>query len=47
VTATDTLTINLDSTITGLVSLDSAALSINGLAVSTQTFAVAQAIALG
>jgi hypothetical protein len=47
VTATDTLTINLDSTITGLVSLDSAALSINGSAVSTQTFAVAQAIALG
>jgi len=47
VTATDTLTVALNSTITGLTSLDSAALSINGVAVSTQTFAVAQAIALG
>ena len=47
VTATDTLTVDLSSTITGLTSLDSAALSINGVAVSTETFAVAQAIALG
>jgi len=47
VTATDTLTIDLSSTITGLTSLDSAALSINGVAVSTEPFAVAQAIALG
>jgi hypothetical protein len=47
VTATDTLTIDLSSTITGLTSLDSAALSINGVPVSTQPFAIAQAIALG
>ena len=47
VTATDTLTIDLSSTITGLTSLDSAALTISGVAVSTQPFAIAQAIALG
>jgi len=47
VTATDTLTIDLSSTITGLTSLDSASLTINGVPVSTQPFAIAQAIALG
>jgi hypothetical protein len=47
VTATDTLTIDLSSTITGLTSLDSASLTINGVSVSTQPFAIAQAIALG
>jgi|DEB0MinimDraft_4_1074332.scaffolds.fasta_scaffold36972_2 hypothetical protein len=41
------VSISLDSSITGLTSLDSAALSINGVAVSTQPFAIAQAIALG
>jgi|SRR5210317_814653 len=41
------VSIGLDSSITGLTSLDSAALSINGVAVSTQPFAIAQAIALG
>src|SRR6056300_267858 len=47
VTATDTLTIDLSSTITGLTSLDSASLTINAVSVSTQPFAIAQAIALG
>jgi len=41
------VSISLDSSITGLTSLDSAALPINGVAVSTQPFAIAQAIALG
>lgn len=41
------ISLDLNSTITGLTSLDSAALSINGVAVSTQPFAIAQAIALG
>lgn len=41
------VSIDLNSTITGLTSLDSAALTISGVAVSTQPFAIAQAIALG
>ena len=41
------VSIDLNSTITGLTSLNSAALSIDGVAVSTQPFAIAQAIALG
>jgi hypothetical protein len=41
------VSIDLNSTITGLTSLDSSALSISGVAVSTQPFAIAQAIALG
>ena len=41
------VSISLDSSITGLTSLDSAALTISGVAVSTQPFAIAQAIALG
>jgi len=45
--AGSSVSIDLNSTITGLTSLDSAALSINGVAVSTQPFAIAQAIALG
>ena len=45
--AGSSISLDLNSTITGLTSLDSAALSINGVAVSTETFAVAQAIALG
>lgn len=47
VSATDTLTLSLASTITGLTSLDSAAITIGSVAVATQPFAIAQAIALG
>ena len=47
VSATDTLTIGLASTITGLTSLDSAAITIGSVNVATQPFAIAQAIALG
>ena len=47
VSATDTLTIALASTISGLTSLDSAALTIGSVPVATQPFAIAQAIALG
>lgn len=47
VSATDTLTIALASTITGLTSLDSAAITIGSVNVATQPFAIAQAIALG
>ena len=46
VSATDTLTIALASTITGLTSLDSAAITIGSVNVATQPFAIAQAIAL-
>jgi len=47
VSATDTLTISLDSTITGLTSLDSTTLTEGGVRVATKPFAVAHAIALG
>jgi len=45
--ATDTLTISLDSTITGLTSLDATTLTEGGVQVATRPFAIAQAIALG
>lgn len=47
VSATDTLTISLDSTITGLTSLDATTLTEGSVRVATRPFAVAQAIALG
>jgi len=47
VSATDTLTISLDSTITGLTSLDATTLTEGGVGVATKPFAIAQAIALG
>ena len=47
VSATDTLTISLDSTITGLTSLDATTLTEGGVQVATKPFAIAQAIALG
>ena len=45
VSATDTLTISLDSTITGLTSLDATTLTEGSVRVSTRPFAIAQAIA--
>jgi len=45
--ATDTLTISLDSAITGLTSLDATTLTEGGVQVATKPFAIAQAIALG
>lgn len=45
VTATDTLTISLDSTITGLTSLDATTLTEGSVRVATRPFAIAQAIA--
>ena len=47
VSATDTVTIALNSSITGLTSLDSAAITINSVNVATEPFAIAQAVALG
>ena len=47
VSATDTLTISLDSTITGLTSLDATTLTEGSVRVATRPFAIAQAIALG
>ena len=47
VSATDTVTVALNSTITGLTSLDSAAITINSVNVATEPFAIAQAVALG
>ena len=47
VSATDSLTISLDSTITGLTSLDATTLTEGGVGVATKPFAIAQAIALG
>jgi hypothetical protein len=47
VSATDTLTVSLNSTISGLTSLDSAAITINSVNVATEPFAIAQAVALG
>ena len=47
VSATDTLTISLDSAITGLTSLDATTLTEGGVQVATKPFAIAQAIALG
>ena len=47
VSATDTLTISLDSAITGLTSLDATTLTEGGIQVATKPFAIAQAIALG
>ena len=47
VSATDTVTIALNSSISGLTSLDSAAITINSVNVATQPFAIAQAVALG
>ena len=53
VTATDTVTFSLNSTISGLSSIESASinatstLTINSQNVATQPFAIAQAIALG
>ena len=47
VSATDTVTIALNSAITGLTSLDSAAITINSVNVATEPFAIAQAVALG
>ena len=45
VSATDTLTISLDSTITGLTSLDATTLTEGSVRVATRPFAIAQAIA--
>lgn len=47
VSATDTLTISLDSAITGLTSLDATTLTEGSVRVATRPFAIAQAIALG
>lgn len=53
VSATDTLTISLDSTISGLTSFSSASINAtttlteNNVRVATKPFAIAQAIALG
>ena len=47
VSATDTLTISLDSTITGLTSLDATTLTEGSVRVATRPFATTQAIALG
>ena len=47
VSATDTLTISLDSTITGLTSLDATTLTEGSVRVATRPFAIAQAVALG
>jgi len=47
VSATDTLTISLSSTVTGLTSLDATTLTEGGVQVATKPFAIAQAIALG
>jgi hypothetical protein len=44
VSATDTLTISLDSTITGLTSLDATTLTEGGVQVATKPFAIAQDI---
>ena len=46
VSATDTLTISLDSAITGLTSLDATTLTEGSVRVATRPFAIAQAIAL-
>lgn len=47
VSETDTLTISLSSTVTGLTSLDATTLTEGGVGVATKPFAIAQAIALG
>jgi hypothetical protein len=47
VTATDTITFTLNSTITGLTSLDATTLTEGGVQVATRPFAIAQAVALG
>jgi hypothetical protein len=47
VSATDTVTIALNSSISGLTSLDSSAITINSVNVATEPFAIAQAVALG
>ena len=47
VTATDTVTFTLNSTITGLTSLDATTLTEGGVQVATRPFAIAQAVALG
>jgi len=47
VSATDTVTIALNSSISSLTSLDSAAITINSVNVATEPFAIAQAVALG
>ena len=47
VSATDTVTITLNSSISSLTSLDSAAITINSVNVATEPFAIAQAVALG
>ena len=47
VSATDTLSVSLNSTITGLTSLDATTLTEGSVRVATRPFAIAQAIALG
>ena len=47
VSATDTLTVSLNSTITGVTSFDATTITENSVRVATQPFAIAQAIALG
>ena len=47
VSATDTLTVSLNSTITGVTSFDATTITENSVRVATQPFAIAQSIALG
>jgi len=47
VSATDTLTVSLNSTITGITSFDATTITENSVRVATQPFAIAQAVALG
>ena len=47
VSATDTLTVSLNSTITGVTSFDATTITENSVRVATQPFAIAQAVALG
>jgi hypothetical protein len=47
VSATDTVTIALNSAITGLTSLDATTLTEGSVRVATRPFAIAQAVALG
>ena len=47
ISATDTLTVSLNSTITGVTSFDATTITENSVRVATQPFAIAQAVALG
>ena len=47
VSATDTVTVSLNSAVTGLTSLDATTLTEGSVRVATRPFAIAQAVALG